>query len=123
MVQRNNLRCLIGECGVEDWGDTESVDSFSEGYSTAIWKMEALLKRTVAKGKELRSQRMKDTAIVLTEGQIGWIVEVIRSTKENCYLGDDFDDAMDDWDPERSELHPDELVDLKALLDAVRPKG
>lgn len=63
------------------------------------------------------------TAVVLTEGQIGWIVEAIRSTKENHYLGDDFDDAMDDWDLERSELHPDELVDLKALLDAVRPKG
>lgn len=58
----------------------------------------------------------------LTEDQVNWIINEIRVTKENEYTGDDFQDAMEDWNPENSGLHPEELEFLQSLFDAVRPE-
>ncbi len=34
----------------------------------------------------------------LTEEEANWVLDNIRSYKENMYMGDDYKDALGDWD-------------------------
>jgi len=61
--------------------------------------------------------------VTLTEDQADWILGAIRMTKENQYTGDDFDDAMDDWNPDHFDLHPEELDFLQSLCDVLTPNS
>lgn len=56
---------------------------------------------------------------VLTEDQLEQIKRWIRITKEDVYTGGDWDDAAECWEPEKFDMHPDELEALKQLYDRV----
>lgn len=59
----------------------------------------------------------------LSEGQIEWILEEIRRTKETTYTGDDYYLVKMSWDPALFDMDKEELEDLKKLHDALTEKN
>ena len=62
--------------------------------------------------------------VTLTEEQIEWIMEQIRSYKEHSYGGfwhvANYDGVMKNWDPGEFDMKPEELEFLKSLVVAMK---